>query len=72
MSVKLFKSWKNTAGSINTLEGILDWIEQRRESTHVCVRECSISESAFWFYDDYNGEILNEKSNPPAMLGRME
>lgn len=61
MTVKLFKSWKNTAGSINTLESILDWIEQRRESTHVCVRECSISESAFWFYDDYNGEILNRR-----------
>lgn len=61
MTVKLFKSWKNTAGSINTLESILDWIEQRRESTHVCVRECSISDSAFWFYDDYNGEILNRK-----------
>ncbi len=61
ITVKLFTSWKDTVGSVNTIQDILAWIDHRRKCTHVCVKECNISESAFWFYDDYNGEILNRK-----------
>ena len=58
---RLFVSWKNTTGSVNSFDEILDWINERKAHTHVSVKECNILESAFWFYDDYNGEILNRK-----------
>ena len=31
------------------------------KNTYISIRECSINDSTFWFYDDYNGEILNRK-----------
>lgn len=59
--LKLVKSWKNTEGRVKTLPEILEWIKTLNASTFVEVRECSIHESTFWFYDDYNGEVLNRK-----------
>ena len=57
----IVKSWKNTKGNINSTEDIVMWINKLNEETFVDIRECKISDSTFWFYDDYNGEILNRK-----------
>lgn len=54
-------SWKNTNGNVNSTDDILTWIKELNNSTYVSIHECSINDSAFWFYDDYNGEILNRK-----------
>lgn len=59
--IKLLESWKCTSGNVSNTQELLDWIHQLNEETHVSVKECSILESDFWFYDDYNGEILNRK-----------
>lgn len=58
---KLARSWKNTDGKVKALPEIIEWIKALNESTFVDVKECSINESTFWFYDDYNGEVLNRK-----------
>lgn len=58
---KILDSWSLSAGNVHTTEEILQWIQGLNQETHVSVRECSILESDFWFYDDYNGEILNRK-----------
>ena len=42
-------------------EELLSWIQELNKTTHVRVQESSISNDSFWFYDDYNGEILNRK-----------
>ena len=60
-ALRLIKSWKNVDGKYKTLSEILEWVKQLNTSTFVEVRECSIHDSTFWFYDDYNGEILNRK-----------
>lgn len=54
-------SWANTEGTVNSTEDLLSWIKNLNETTYVNIQECSINDSAFWFYDDYNGEILNRK-----------
>lgn len=59
--LKLVKSWGNTQGRVKMLPEILEWIRALNASTFVEVKECSIHESTFWFYDDYNGEVLNRK-----------
>lgn len=59
--LKLVKSWNNIEGTVKSLPEILEWIKTLNASTFVEVRECSIHESTFWFYDDYNGEVLNRK-----------
>lgn len=57
----IIESWSNTEGNQNTTSELLDWIKNMNKTTYVNIKECSINESTFWFYDDYNGEVLNRK-----------
>lgn len=59
--LEIIKSWNNVEGREKSLPEILDWIAGLNKTTHVEVKECSINDNTFWFYDDYNGEILNRK-----------
>ena len=58
---ELMNSWKNSEGNVNTTDELLSWITDLNENTYVNINECSILDSTFWFYDDYNGEVLNRK-----------
>lgn len=58
---KIVKSWYCTEGTVTTTEEIIDWIETLNKTTKVQINECSINDDSFWFYDDYNGEVLNRK-----------
>lgn len=57
----IVKSWADENGKVNSTEELLNWINDLNQSTYVNIKECSINDSAFWFYDDYNGEVLNRK-----------
>lgn len=57
----LIQSWANEEGVVNLTQDIFDWIGELNNSTHVSISECGINDNLFWFYDDYNGEILNRK-----------
>lgn len=59
--IKLVESWANIKGNINSNDQILEWVSSLNIKTKVSVEECSINENSFWFYDDYNGEVLNRK-----------
>lgn len=54
-------SWAAEDGNVNTTQDILAWIDQVRNDTRVYIEESSLDDSDFWFYDDYNGEIINRK-----------
>jgi len=58
---KLIESWKNEEGNVNSTEELLSWIQELNNTTYVNINECSINDGTMWFYDDYNGEILNRK-----------
>lgn len=57
----ILSSWRNSEGSVNSTKELLEWITNLNENTYVNINECSINDSTFWFYDDYNGEVLNLK-----------
>jgi len=57
----IINSWANEEEGIDSTFDLLEWIKQLNANTYVNVEECSINDSNFWFYDDYNGEILNRK-----------
>lgn len=59
--IKIFESWANMDGNMNSTDELLEWVRGLNSSTDVEINECSINDSSFWFYDDYNGEILNRK-----------
>lgn len=58
---KIVHSWANEEGNVNSTDEILRWITELNETTYVNIRECNIDDDTFWFYDDYNGEVLNRK-----------
>lgn len=60
-TLDFIESWVNTEGTVNSTDELLNWINELNETTYVKIRECNVNESSFWFYDDYNGEILNRK-----------
>ncbi len=57
----IIDSWHNEEGNVNTTREILEWIKELNETTFVDIKESSINDSTFWFYDDYEGEVLNRK-----------
>ena len=58
---KIIESWHDEKGCVNTTEDLLNWIKELNETTYVSISECSINDSTMWFFDDYNGEVLNRK-----------
>ena len=60
-TLDIIKSWKDTQGNVNSTDELLQWIYKLNQTTFTKINECSINDSTFWFYDDYNGEILNRK-----------
>ena len=57
----IITSWATEDSQVNSTESLLSWIKELNETTYVNINECSINDSIFWFYDDYNGEVLNRK-----------
>lgn len=47
--------------TVNSTEELIKWIQNLNETTHVRIEETRITDDTFWFYDDYEGEILNRK-----------
>ncbi len=58
---KILESWAAEEGKANSTLELMNWIKTLNENTYVSINECSINDSTFWFYDDYNGEVLNRK-----------
>lgn len=58
---KILKSWTCRNGNVNKTEELISWIKDLNKKTYVNIIEKSIYNDNFWFYDDYNGEILNRK-----------
>ncbi len=61
MLYEIVNSWAHSEGNLHSTEELLEWIKKLNQTTHVDIKECSINDSTFWFYDDYNGEVLNRK-----------
>ena len=58
---QMIRSWADAKGKVNTTEELFDWINELNRTTYVNINETSITSDSFWFYDDYNGEVLNRK-----------
>lgn len=58
---KLIESWASDEGYVVGTKDLIKWIEDLNNNTYVNIKEQSINDNSFWFYDDYNGEVLNRK-----------
>ncbi|MDR3363335.1 MAG: NDP-hexose 2,3-dehydratase family protein [Clostridiales Family XIII bacterium] len=66
---RILSSWQATEGGANSTASLLAWIREQNEATQVQVEPCSITDDSFWFYDDYNGEVLNRKRSFFSITG---
>lgn len=57
----IIQSWADEEGKVNSTSDLLAWIKELNKTTYVNIGEHSINSDSFWFYDDYNGEVLNRK-----------
>lgn len=69
LSEKINTSLECCDGNVNSMEDIHSWIADKRQNTKVIIREASLNEDTFWFYDDQHGEILNRKRSFFSILG---
>lgn len=58
---QMIKSWADENGKVCSTSELLEWINELNKTTYVNILEKSILSDSFWFYDDYNGEVLNRK-----------
>ncbi len=59
--LEIIKSWADEDGKVNSTSDLLAWINELNNNTYVNINERSIYSDSFWFYDDYNGEVMNRK-----------
>lgn len=59
MVFDLVVSWANTAGSVNTTDEIIQWIEETNTMTKVNIQKISLDECIPWYYDSDVGYITN-------------
>lgn len=60
---KIIKSWLTKESEINNNREILDWINKSNAELKVQIKQCNLSESSFWFYDNKNGIIRNKNNS---------
>ena len=65
----IVKSWGATESEINSTEEILAWIAKRNKTIAVDIRKNTLSESAYWFYDQKTGSIHNKNSSFFQIVG---
>lgn len=60
LGLKIFESWADTDGKLNTFEDIKDWIAVRNRTICVEINKIALENDSFWFYDTECGIITNK------------
>lgn len=61
--VDIIKSWKNTDGTVNSMDEIMDWIDERYNNLKVNIKKVKFSYEGFWYYDKEDGYIKNRNNS---------
>lgn len=69
---KIIKSWFTKESEINNNREILDWINKRNAELNVQIKQCNLSDSSFWFYDNITGTIKNKNNSFFYIIGLQE
>lgn len=61
LSDLILSSIRDTKGKVTSMEEIIEWIDEINRDTIVDIREISLADDTFWFFDDYDGVVLNRR-----------
>lgn len=66
---EILKSWSITDYHTNSIEEILQWINNRNNNIHVSIKKVGLSKCVDWFYNASNGQIMNKKNSYFSVTG---
>ena len=69
---EIVKSWKNTKGSVNSMEQIMDWIDDRNKNLKVSIKKQEFSYDGFWYLDQADGYVRNKNNSFFQLAGFQE
>lgn len=69
---EIIKSWKNTSGTVNSLDDIMNWIDIRKTGLRVNIEKVDFSYNGFWYYDEKDGYIRNKNNSFFQLAGYQE
>lgn len=61
IAIDLVKSWAEKDDCLESTSSILGWINELNQTYHVQIQKNKLSDSLFWFYDQQEGTIRNQK-----------
>ena len=65
-------SWANTIGTVNSTDEIIQWIEEKNNTTKVNIKKISLAACAPWYYDADKGIITNRSQSFFSLSGFQE
>lgn len=61
--VRIIESWATTDNPFNSTDEILEWVEEKNNSTSVTIEKIPYKYDGFWYYDEKTGEIRNKNNS---------
>lgn len=67
--ISIARSWYTTESQLNSIETLLNWVQERNKTVAVEIHKISLSACAPWFYDRQEGCIRNENRSFFSVTG---
>lgn len=72
ITYEIIKSWNHTAGNVNSMDEIMEWIQAKNADVKVNVEKVDFSYHGFWYYDEHDGYIRNLNNSFFQLAGYQE
>lgn len=72
ITYEIIKSWNHTAGTVNSMDEIMRWIQEKNADVKVNVEKVDFSYHGFWYYDEQDGYIRNLNNSFFQLAGYQE
>ena len=72
ITLEIIKSWRNTKGTVNSLQDIEEWVSNRYIGLKVNINKIDFSYNGFWYYDNFDGYIRNKNNSFFQLAGYQE
>ena len=65
----IFLSWKTTEGTLNSIDNILRWVEEKNKNIQLNIKKIPYEYNGFWHYDEKEFGIINDSKSFFKIVG---
>ena len=69
---EIMRSWEDREGNVNSMQSIMEWINDRNKGLKVNIEKVKFSYDGFWHYDNADGYIRNDNNSFFQLAGYQE